>query len=92
MLETTVLNLLNFPTLVATCASRIKAEAKEQTCVEFGLRRAQGPDGGVMATIYSYLGGMDGTSNVVGGYKFGIPVSGTMAHSFITSYKSLDDV
>ncbi|KRX01466.1 Ribosomal protein S5 domain 2-type fold [Pseudocohnilembus persalinus] len=92
MLETTILNLLNFPSLVATNASRIKEEAKKQICLEFGLRRAQGPDGGLMATQYSYLGGIDGTSNILGGMKFGIPVSGTMAHSFITSYKSLDEV
>ena len=107
MLETTILNLFNFSTLIATNASRLKrcADSKiffffsvklnlilllDHRCVEFGLRRAQGPDGGFSATKYSYLGGFEGTSNVLAGMKLGIPVVGTMAHSFVTSYTSLD--
>lgn len=90
MLETTILNLFNFSTLIATNASRLKRCADNHRCVEFGLRRAQGPDGGFSATKYSYLGGFEGTSNVLAGMKLGIPVVGTMAHSFVTSYTSLD--
>jgi len=68
-------------------------EAGENVRVlEFGLRRAQGPDGGLMASKYSFLGGFHGTSNVLAGYKFGIPISGTMAHSFVTASHSLDSV
>ena len=51
-----------------------------------GLRRAQGPDGGVTATMYSYMGGLDGSSNIATCLKYGIPCYGTMAHSFITSF------
>ena len=61
-------------------------------CIEFGPRRAQGPDGGMTASKYSYMGGFDGTSNANAGLFYGIPIQGTMAHSLITSYTSVEEV
>ncbi|MBI6120781.1 nicotinate phosphoribosyltransferase [Salegentibacter maritimus] len=85
IVETILLNLLNFQTLIATKASRIKLVSGERSLLDFGLRRAQGP-GGYYATRAAMVGGFNGTSNVVAGRDFNIPVSGTMAHSFIQSY------
>ncbi len=85
MIETLLLNVLNFQTLIATKASRIKTVAGNGILVDFGLRRAPGP-GGYAATRASIVGGFAGTSNVRAGRDYGIPVSGTMAHSFIQSY------
>lgn len=92
LIETPLLNLTNFPTLVRTNASRMKLVAKGASCVEFGLRRAQGPNGAMSASKYSYLGGFDGTSNVYSGFLSGTPCSGTQAHSFIMSYEKEDDI
>lgn len=88
LLESSVLNALNFATLVATCAHRIKLVAKNKSLVEFGLRRAQGPNGAMTASRSSFLGGFDATSNVQAGMDLGIPVVGTMAHSFVQSFVS----
>ena len=84
-LETRLLNNVSFPTLVATCARRIVNVAKNVPCSEFGLRRAQGPDGAMCASQYSIVGGFDTTSNVIAGHVYDIPIVGTMAHSYIMS-------
>ena len=136
LIETTLLTLINYPSLVATNASRMVVAARGQfweetaggmpprsaspdspprspqpskrrsmqlteggpadftrrkpKCVEFGLRRAQGPDGGFSASKYSHIGGFHATSNVLAGKLLDIPIAGTHAHSFVQSYTSLD--
>ena len=85
VIETLLLNILNFQTLVATKASRMRLVAGDRMLVDFGLRRAQGP-GGYYAARAAVVGGFDATSNVRAGRDFDIPISGTMAHSFIQSY------
>lgn len=83
ILETPLLNLINFPTLVATKAARVCHAAQGEPVLEFGLRRAQGIDGGLTASRAAYVGGAAATSNVLAGKLFGIPVKGTHAHSWV---------
>ena len=86
LLETALLNVINFSTLIATKAARIKAAAGEDSVIEFGLRRAQGIDGGLTASRSAYVGGCDGTSNVWAGRYFDVPVKGTHAHSWVMAH------
>ncbi len=86
ILETILLNIINFQTLIATKASRIKAAAGNDLVMEFGLRRAQGIDGALTASRGAFIGGCDSTSNVLAGKLFGIPVKGTHAHSWVMSF------
>ncbi|WP_442844760.1 nicotinate phosphoribosyltransferase [Leeuwenhoekiella sp. H156] len=85
IIETILLNILNFQTLIATKASRIRNVAGNKTLLDFGLRRAQGP-GGYYASRAAVIGGFDGSSNVIAGRDFNISISGTMAHAFVQSY------
>src|SRR5690606_31561004 len=87
IVETVLLNILNFQSLVATRAARIRTVAGDKVLSDFGLRRAQAL-GGYHASRAAIVGGFNSTSNVMAGRDFGIPVAGTMAHSFVQSYES----
>ena len=86
LLESLLLNVVNFQTLIATKAARVVQAAAGGRVYEFGLRRAQGLDGAMSAARAAYVGGVDGTSNVAAGERYGIPVSGTMAHSWVQAF------
>ncbi len=88
LIETALLNCINFQCLIATKAARVCHAARGRQVIEFGLRRAQGPDGGLSASRASFIGGCIGTSNVLAGKMYGIPVKGTHAHSFVMAYDS----
>src|SRR5437868_10010639 len=91
LMETALLTILNFQSLIATKAARVRLAAENDAVIEFGLRRAQGIDGGLTAARAAYVGGCDGTSNLQAGEEFGIPVSGTQAHSWIMFFESERD-
>jgi len=88
LVETYLLSMLNFSTMVATKASRVVSAAQEKSVLEFGTRRAHGPSAGLLAARAAYIGGCTATSNVQAGYTYDIPISGTSAHSFIMSFES----
>lgn len=88
LVETPLLNLINFQTLIATKASRVAWAADGDTLLEFGLRRAQGIDGSLSASLAAYVGGFQATSNVLAGRLFGIPVRGTHAHAWVMAFES----
>ncbi|HET7148453.1 MAG TPA: nicotinate phosphoribosyltransferase [Candidatus Nitrosopolaris sp.] len=87
IVETYILSMMNFQSLIATKASRIVTAAKGKSIIEFGSRRAHGPQAALLAARASYIAGCIGTSNALAGYKLGIPIFGTMAHSFVMSFE-----
>jgi nicotinate phosphoribosyltransferase len=86
IIETALLNMINYQTLIATKAARTNNATKGEPILEFGLRRAQGIDGSLAASRAAYIGGASATSNVLAGKLFGIPVRGTHAHSWVMSF------
>lgn len=86
VIETALLNTINFQTLIATKAARVVESAAGESVLEFGLRRAQGIDGAMAASRAAYIGGVAATSNVLAGKRFGIPVKGTHAHSWVMAF------
>ncbi len=88
LIESLLLNVLNFQSLVATKTARVYLAADEGTVLEFGLRRAQGIDGAMSASRAAYIGGAAATSNTLAGKEYGIPVSGTMAHSWVMAFSN----
>lgn len=87
IIETFIINAINFQSMIATKASRSFHEARGRPCVDFSLRRTQATDAGMKVARASFIGGFVGTSNVLAGKQYGIPIYGTMAHSFITSFE-----
>lgn len=87
LIETALLNIVNYQTLIATKASRIKQVVGDKPVLEFGTRRAHEFDAALWGTRAAYIGGFSGTSNVRAGKRFGLPVSGTHAHSFVLAYR-----
>ena len=85
-IETTLLNIINHQSLIATKAARVVRAAEEDTVLEFGLRRAQGPDAGIYGARAAVIGGCHATSNVLTGQMFNVPVAGTHAHSWVMSF------
>jgi nicotinate phosphoribosyltransferase len=91
IIEGMLLNTINFQCLIATKTARVWLASGQGSIMEFGLRRAQGPDGAMSATRAAYIGGAAGTSNTLGGKEFGIPVLGTMAHSWVMAFPSEEE-
>lgn len=91
ILETALLNIINFQSLIATKSARVCYATQGDPVLEFGLRRAQGIDGSLTASRAAYIGGCAATSNVLAGKLFGIPVKGTHAHSWVMSFASEDE-
>lgn len=91
IIEGLILNTINFQSLISTKTARVFLAANRGSLMEFGLRRAQGYDGAMSASRAAYIGGATGTSNTLAGKEFGIPVMGTMAHSWIMSFPSEEE-
>jgi len=86
LVETRIINLLHFQTLVASKASRVRLAAPEKLLVDFGLRRAHGAEAGLLSARASFVAGFDGTATTLAGMRWGIPLFGTMAHSFVQAH------
>lgn len=91
LVETPLLTIINFQTLVATKATRMVEAAQGNPVMEFGMRRAQGPDGALSASRAAFIGGVGATSNLLAGQIFNIPVKGTHAHSWVMSFTEEQD-
>jgi nicotinate phosphoribosyltransferase len=91
LVETALLNFINFETLIATKAARVAIAARGDEVIDFGLRRAQGIDGGLSASRAAYVGGCAATSNVLAGRLLGLPVRGTHAHSWVMAFDAEDE-
>jgi nicotinate phosphoribosyltransferase len=91
IVETFLLSTLTFQTMIASKAARVVAAAEGRNVVEFGTRRAHGPEAGVLAARAAYIGGCVGTSNVEAGQRFGVPIFGTLAHSFVMAYNDEEE-
>ncbi len=91
IVETFLLTTLTFQTMIATKAARVVEAAAGRGVVEFGTRRAHGPEAGTLAARAAFLGGCIGTSNVEAGHRFGIPTYGTVAHSYVMAHKNEDE-
>ena len=86
LVETRIINLLQFQTMVASKAARLRLAAPDKLLVDFGLRRAHGAEAGLLSARASYLAGLNGSSTVLAGLKWGIPLFGTMAHAFVQAH------
>jgi nicotinate phosphoribosyltransferase len=91
IVETYLLSSMSFQTLIASKAARATIAAQGRGVLEFGARRAHGPESGVLAARAAYIGGCRGTSNVAAGYRFGIPTFGTQAHSWVMAYEDEEE-
>ena len=88
IIESRLINILNFQTMVASKAARCRVAAGDKILLDFGMRRAHGSEAAIMAARAAFIGGFDGTATVQAGRDFGIPLSGTMAHAFIQAHES----
>lgn len=88
LVESAILNMINFQSLIATKAARVCHSAGDDNVIEFGLRRAQGPDGGLSASRAAYIGGCHATSNLLAAKTYGIPAVGTHGHSWVMAFDS----
>ena len=88
LIESRIVNLLHFQTVVASKAARCVLAAPEKLLIDFGMRRAHGAEAGLLSARASYIAGFSGTATVLAGQRFGVPVFGTMAHSFVQAHES----
>lgn len=91
IVETYLLSLINFQTSIATKASRVVSAAQGHEVIDFGTRRAHGPQAGILAARSCYIGGCKGTSNVFAAYELDIPAVGTIAHSWVMAFENEQD-